>query len=88
MIEEFEFILDFAKKMDFYFQAARQQLRSLWTAYCLHNDMECDTKDYDNDIRTIYNVVSKNDSCQWVDNEEEGINGFDLFDLFMGEELS
>lgn len=88
MIEEFEFILDFAKEMDFDFQVACQQLRSLWTAYCLHNDMECDTKDYDNDIRFVYAVVVKNKSCQWVDNEEEGIVGFDLFDLFMGEELS
>lgn len=88
MIEEFGFILDFAKEMYFEFRAARQQLRSLWTAYCLHNDMECDTAKYDNDIRAIYNVVAKNKSCQWVDNEEEGIVGFDLFDLFMGEELS
>lgn len=46
------------------------------------------TKDYDNDIRFVYTVVAKNKSCQWVDNEEEGIVGFDLFDLFMGEELS
>lgn len=39
-------------------------------------------------ITIWYDVVAKNDSCQWIDNEEEGIVGFDLFDLFMGEELS
>lgn len=75
--DEFQYILKFAKKTDFFFEAARKQLRSLWTAYCLHNDMECDTKDYDNNIRFVYTVVAKNKSCQWVDNEEEGIVGFE-----------
>lgn len=87
-MEEFEFILDFVKDGDFGFSVCCRQLRSLWTAYCLHNNMECDTRCYDNDIRDIYNVLGKNTSCPWRDDDEEGIVGFELFDMYMGEELS
>lgn len=87
-MEEFEFILDFARDGDFGYDVCCRQLRSLWTAYCLHNNMECDTRVYDNDIRDVYNVLEKNASCPWGDDDEEGIIGFELFDMYMGEELS
>lgn len=53
-----------------------------------YNNMECDTRCYDNDIRDIYDTLSKNTSCPWRDDDEEGIIGFELFDMYMGEELN
>lgn len=88
MMRELEFILNFIKETDFGYGVCCKQLRSLWTAYCFHNDIECDTREYDNDIRAIYSALEKNTSCPWKDIEDDGIIGFELFDMFMGEELS
>lgn len=88
MMEELEFILNFIKRTDFGYDVCRKQLRSLWTAYCFHTDIECDTRKYDNDIRTVYSTLEKNTSYPWSDIEDDGIIGFELFDMFMGEELS
>lgn len=85
---ELQFIFDFITVADFGYATECCQLRSLWTAYCLHTDMVCDTKEYDNAILTIWSAVEKNTSCPWEDDEEEGIIGFELFDMYMGEELS
>lgn len=78
-MEEFEFILDFVKETDFGYTVCCRQLRSLWTAYCLHNNLNCDTGRYDNNIHHIYNIMSKNNSCTW--------NDFDSFDMYMCHEL-
>lgn len=85
---ELQFIFDFITVADFGYASECNQLRSLWTAYCLHTDMVCDTKEYDNTILSIWGAVEKNTSCPWEDDEEEGTVGFELFDMYMGEELS
>jgi len=85
--DEFQYILEFAKKEDFFFAATQKQLKSLWTAICLHNNYECDTAAYDIRILRIWEVLSKNKSCPWKNDEEEGIGGFDLFDNFMCEDI-
>lgn len=84
---ELEFICGFAKESDFGYQLAQRQLRSLWTAYCFHNNIDCDVRRYDEDLRTVWDVVSKNDTCPWKDDEDELTVGFDLFDDFMCEEV-
>lgn len=62
---EFDFILDFIKenitnKEDFNNTLVIQQLRSLWTAYCLHQDCNVDTGWYDSSIITIWSEIVAN----------------------------
>ncbi len=87
-MKELDFILDFARDNDFGYDSCREQLRSLWTAYCLHNNLLPDTRLYDNDLLEIWNVVEKNTTHPWIwTDSEEKIEGFELFDLYMGSEL-
>ncbi len=89
-MKELDFILDFARNEDLGYDACCKQLRSLWTAYCLHNDLLPDTGLYDNDLLVIWNVVKKNTTHPWIwtdrDSEENG-DAFESFDLYMGSEL-
>lgn len=52
------------------------QLKSLWTAYCLHNDLQCDTYCYDDKITKLFNKVKECNPSQWKD---EDFNDFDLW---------
>lgn len=45
--EEFRFICSFAQMNDFGSETICDQLRSLWTAYCLHYGLEVDAARYD-----------------------------------------
>lgn len=83
---EWSFLLSFAREQDFFFEVTRKQLRSLWTAYCIRHDYEPDTREYDNDLRWIWSALQENNSCPWHDTED-GIIGFDLFDVYMCEEV-
>lgn len=84
---EMGFMLKFAREEDFFFEVTRKQLRSLWTAYCIRHDYECDTKPYDDDLRWIWQALQENKSCPWHDDEEDQTIGFDLFDNYMCEEV-
>ena len=55
----------------------RDQLRCLWTAYCLHHDFQVDTYSYDTDLLMLWAAVSEfaRDTGDWSD--------FDSFDNFM-----
>ena len=46
---EWQFLVDYLKDdtTDFRNAACRSQLMALWTAYCMHNDLDVDTKMYD-----------------------------------------
>lgn len=57
------------------------QLLSLWTAYCLHKNMMCDTAAYDNKILRIWGLIEEDDK------PEGCYKDFDGFDLFMGQYL-
>lgn len=83
---EMAFMLSFARLEDFFYEVNRKQLRSLWTAYCIRNNYEPDTRRYDNDINWIWQSLQENSSCPWHD-DEEGVIGFELFDLYMCEEV-
>lgn len=47
--KEWEFLLGYVKDNTVYFytETCRNQLLALWTAYCLHNNLEVDTIMYD-----------------------------------------
>ncbi len=64
--------------------AGSHQLRALWTAFCLHQDLDPDTNAYDNYLLELF---------QYIDQAEDRMHkaccgqGFDEFNLFMGELL-
>ena len=68
---------DFSREACFESEECRDQLRSLWTAYCLHNNLIVDTGTYDDDILELWSAVSlgEEDTAEWSD--------FDSFDDFM-----
>jgi len=86
---EMGFMLKFAREEDFAFEVTRKQLRSLWTAYCIRHDYECDTQQYDDDLFWIWRAVRDNDSCPWNDVEEDGTisYGYADFSNYMCEEV-
>lgn len=78
---EVEYMKKFASETDFSFEVCRDQLRALWTAYCLHNGLDCDTGRYDNALLELWHTVeeSERDTADW--------SNFDDFDLYMGRYL-
>lgn len=79
--KELSIILRFAREENLGFEVCTHQLRSLWTAYCIHHDLEVDTSTYDADIRELWQAVSEehSDNPDWSD--------FESFDLFMCDDL-
>lgn len=82
---ELEFICEFAKGSVFGYQLAQRQLRSLWTAYCFHNNIDCDTKRYDDDLAAVWEEARLNSGCPWRSGEE--LADYTLFGNFMCEEI-
>lgn len=79
-VEERAYILAFAGGACFEEEVCCRQLRSLWTAYCLHNGLDVDTAQYDGDLLTVWQKVAQQSaSNHW--------NDLDSFDLYMGENL-
>lgn len=80
-ILEFQYICAFAAQSSFDVEVCRDQLRALWTAYCLHNGLDVDTLQYDNELLRLWYVVSnfEEDTGDW--------GGYDSFDGFMCEYL-
>lgn len=78
---ELQFIREFITGACFENDICCDQLRSLWTAYCLRYDLIVDTAGYDNDILALWNTMEDVDNggepemAFWSD--------FDSFDNFM-----
>lgn len=83
--EEFEYILKFAGERDFEELIERRQLRSLWTAYCLRHNLDCDTKPYYETLRELWYTINKNDTGVVAN---DGWLCHHDFDLYMGADLS
>ena len=84
-----DFMLKFAGDMDDS-TASANQMRCLWTAWCLMNDMNTDTKEYDAMLRNLWDHVSESAKESWrtaAAYHDEPVDVFDMFDLFMGEFL-
>lgn len=79
--EEFEYMRKYAGGADFSTDVCREQLRSLWTAYCLHHGLDCDTSRYDSALMGLWEAVAETepDTADWSD--------FDSFDGFMCRNL-
>ncbi len=74
---ELQYIVTFAGEGGFDTELACDQLRSLWTAYCLHHKLEVDTSVYDSDLRSVWAQVAavERDTAYWSD--------YSSFDDFM-----
>lgn len=55
--DEFREIIQHVHRMDFGTRREYEHLRCLWTAYSLHNKLEPDTSEYDNDMMCLFNLV-------------------------------
>lgn len=74
---EFEFMVSFAAQSCFNEDICRYHFRMLWTAYCLHHNLDVDTASYDSDLQELWGAVSadEEDTADWSD--------FDSFGSFM-----
>lgn len=63
-------------------EAAGHHIRALWTAYCLHHDLDPDTASYDQDLRQLWQTIEGSEKLS----DSEAL--FNAFDLHMGEYLS
>lgn len=79
--DEFHFLERFGEEANLSEEVCREQLRSLWTAYCLHNDLDVDTAPYDHDVLQLWSCIPVNDETivDWDD--------FNNFSNFMAEFL-
>lgn len=51
---EFGYMKAFIVEGDFMDENYRSQLRALWTAYCLHHNIDVDTAEYDHDLALLW----------------------------------
>jgi hypothetical protein len=74
---EMKYLKEFVKQNCCDEEVNRDQLRCLWTAYCLHHRLDADTSGYDNDLLELWNTTAEEESetADWSD--------FDSFDSFM-----
>ncbi len=72
-----EYLKDFAREAYLDNDVSCDQLRSLWTAYCLHHNLTVDTATYDSDIAELWGAVSFDGegTAEW--------NDFECFKNFM-----
>lgn len=63
---------------------AREQLRSLWTAYCIVRDLEPDTLMYDVQLRELWMALIEN---REIYGSSDVFDDVDCFDMYMGELL-
>lgn len=75
---EFGYMKAFIVEGDFSDERYRAQLRALWTAYCLHQNLVVDTMDYDNDLLGLWNIMHRTGNANGWENYSE-------FDDFMCE---
>ncbi|WP_289805102.1 hypothetical protein [Faecalibaculum rodentium] len=74
---ELEYLQEFVWQCCFDEELGRDQLRCLWTAYCLHHGLDADTSGYDNDLMELWNATAEDEAetADWSD--------YDSFDNFM-----
>jgi len=79
--KELDYLFSFINEGCFDEEISCRQLRALWTAYCLHQNLDADTLKYNNLLLEVWASVSsaEDDNAYWGD--------FDSFDLFMCADL-
>lgn len=78
---EMRYLKEFARQGCFDEELCRDQLRCLWTAYCLHHRLDADTSGYDCDLMELWNATAEDEpeTADWSD--------YDSFDKFMCQYL-
>lgn len=78
---ELNFLRGFIQESCFDEEISRDWLRMLWTAYCLHQNLDVDTAAYDRDIGDLWKLMQEtgDGTSEW--------DGFDEFDSFMARYL-
>ena len=76
---EMKYLKEFVRQGCFDEELGRDQLRCLWTAYCLHHRLDADTSGYDNDLMELWNTTAE-DEPETAD-RDDFINHF--FFLFL-----
>lgn len=68
---ELEWLKHFVRESSFDDEVSRDQLRCLWTAFCLHYNFIVDTADYDANLRKLWEAVAETeeDTADWGDYE-------------------
>lgn len=68
---EYEYIIDYINGASFDNEVCCDQLRCLWTVYCLHYDIEVDTYRYDSNLLKLWEEILKTeeDTSDWSDYE-------------------
>ena len=56
---ELDYMENFILQNYFETEQICDQLRSLWTAYCLHNNIDVDTAEYDANLQKLYTAMEK-----------------------------
>lgn len=77
VLAEFEFLTGYVAESCFDEEICRDQLRILWTAFCLHHDLWVDTHAYDCYLLELWEHLQETSdgTSEWED--------FDGFDNFM-----
>lgn len=78
---ELYFIHGFIMGTPFENEVCRDQLRCLWTAYCLRYDLTVDTAGYDNDLLGLWHTME--DMGNGGEPETADRSDYDSFDEFM-----
>lgn len=78
---EFNFILQFVSDTSLDEELGRDQLRMLWTSYCLHQNLLADTWQYDNQLMALWKHMEQfgDGTSEWSD--------YDGFGEFMARYL-
>ena len=81
---EFEYLTIFVRETgpEIDEEPFKEQLRSLWTAYCLHYGLCVDTQTYDADIFVLWEEV-----CHSLDDQASSWPDFSAFDNYMCERI-
>lgn len=70
MNEEYGYLLEFVESSeDIGSVLSMQQLRCLWTAYCLHENIDVDTVEYDNMMTEIWFVIQESENAPYSSDE-------------------
>lgn len=80
-ISEWKFLKAFAQESSFDNELCCNRLRSLWTAYCSHHNLDVNTPSYDMALTALWGIVRESESfaVNWYDG--------DSFDDFMSRYL-
>ena len=81
---EFSYILEFAGAAEFdgIHGILMRQLRALWSAYCLRHSLDVDTRQYNDDLTMLWEVVKGNPGSEYMSEQS------DNFEHYMRQDIS